>query len=40
MSTNKQREIGFFFKPRDKLQQPQQQPQQQQQNDHHPIEEI
>ena len=29
MSSTKQKEIGFSFKPRDKLQQPQQQPQQQ-----------
>ena len=35
-----QEEIGFSFKPRDKLQQPQQQPQQQQRNDHPPTEEI
>ena len=42
MSSTKQKGIGFgfFFKPRDKLQQLQQQPQQQQQNDHRPIEEI
>ena len=40
MSSTKQKEVGFFFKPRDKLQQPQQQPQQQQQNDHRLIEEI
>ena len=36
MSSTKQKELVFFFKPCDKLQQ---QPQQQQ-NDHHPIEEI
>ena len=29
MSSTKQKEIDFFFKPRDKLQQPQQQSQQQ-----------
>ena len=40
MSRTKQKEIVFFFKPRDKLQQPQQQPHQQQQNDHRPIEET
>ena len=40
ISSNKQKEIVFFFKPRDKLQQPQQQPQQQQQNNHRPTEEI
>ena len=40
MSSTKQKEIGCFIKPRNKLQQPQQQPQQQQQNDHRPIEEI
>ena len=40
MSSTKQKEIGFFFKPRDKLQQPQQQQHQQQQNDHRPIKET
>ena len=40
MSSTKQKEIVFFFKPRDKLQQPQQQPHQQQQNGHRPVEEI
>ena len=40
MSSTKQKEIGFSFKPRDKLRQPQQQPQQQQQNDHRPTEQI
>ena len=40
MPSTKQKEIGFFFKPRDNLQQPQQQPHQQQQNDHRPIEET
>ena len=40
MSITKQTKNCFFFKPRDKLQQPQQQLQQQQQNDHRPIEEI
>ena len=35
-----QKEIAFFFKPRDKLQQPQQQSHHQQQNDHRPIEET
>ena len=40
MPSTKEKEIGFFFKLRDKLQQLQQQPQQHQQNDHCPIEEI
>ena len=40
MSSTELKEFGFFFKPRDKLQQPQQQPQQKQQNGHCPIEEI
>ena len=43
MSSTKQKETGFSFKPCDKLQQPQpqQQPQQQQQqNDHCPTEKI
>ena len=40
MSSTKRKEIVFFFKPREKLQQPQQQPQQQHQNNHRPIEEI
>ena len=39
MSRTKQKEIVFFCKPLDKLQQPQQ-PQQEQQNDHRPSEEI
>ena len=41
MSSTKKKEIGFSFKPCDKLQQPQRQPPpQQQQNDHCPTEEI
>ena len=40
MSCTKQKEIVFFFKLRDKLQQPQYQPQQQQKNKHRPTEEI
>ena len=40
MSSTTQKEIGFFLKPHDKLQQPLQKPQQQQQNDRLPTEEI
>ena len=40
MSSTKKKEIGFSFKPCDKLQQPQQKPHQQQQNDHYPTEDI
>ena len=41
ISSTTQKEIGFFLKPHDKLQQPLQQPQQQQQqNDHLPTEEV
>ena len=40
ISSTKQKETGFFFKSRDKLQQPQQQPQQQPKNEHRPTEEI
>ena len=40
MSSTKQKEIAFFFKPRGKLQQPQLQPQQQLQNDHRSIKDI
>ena len=40
MYSTKQKEIVFFYKPRDKLQQPQQQLHQQQQNDHRPVQEI
>ena len=40
MSSTKQKEIGFSFKLRDKLEQLQQQPQKQQQNGHCPTEEI
>ena len=40
ISSTKQKEIGFSFKPRNKLQQPQQRPHKQQQNDHRPTEEI